>query len=245
MINLDTKALLINNCKEIEQEIWDEYVDPNEKCEPIIDGIVNVDNFLASDFQILWILKEPYDDEEDGLAAGGGWHFGNDFLSPEGFHKRMGRSRSTWHPIIYVSYGILNKFLEYDDMDFIRNKPSMTEIVRNIAVVNVKKLPGFTRTNDFGPIAAAYNKHKRLLHKQIDSYNANIIIGGSTLNLFYNELGIKKSDEKKFGCVEYVELNSKLFISAYHPAQTTVTRDRYVNDIINLVKHWVDTKASR
>lgn len=140
--------------------------------------------------------------------------------------------------------GILNKFLEYDDMDRIRNKPSMTEIVRNIAVVNVKKLPGFTRTN-FGPIAAAYNKHKRLLHKQIDSYNANIIIGGSTLNLSYNELGIKKSDEKKFGCVKYVELNSKLFISAYHPAQTTVTRERYVNDIINLVKYWADTKASR
>lgn len=105
MTNLDTKALLINNCKEIEQEIWDEYVDSNEKCEPIIDSIVNVDNFLASDFQIPWILKEPYDDEDGRLAAGGGWHFGNDFLFPEGFHKRMGRSRSTWHPITYVSYG--------------------------------------------------------------------------------------------------------------------------------------------
>ena len=62
MTNLKSKALLVDTCKEIEQEIWDEYIDPNDKCEPIIDGIVNIDNFLASDFQILWILKEPYDD---------------------------------------------------------------------------------------------------------------------------------------------------------------------------------------
>jgi hypothetical protein len=237
-------AKLIDDCKTIEDQIWADYVDVNDKCEPIIDGIVDVEKYLNSKFQILWILKEPYDDEEDGLASGGGWHFANDFLAPAGFYKRMGRSRTTWQPIIYVTHGLLNDFMNFDDMDYIRDNQSMTEIVRQIAVINVKKLPGFTRTNDFGPIWTAYDKHNELLHKQIDTYNPNIIIGGSTLHLFYKQLDLKKEDEKTFGCVEYYEKDTKIFIAAYHPAQTTVTRDRYVNDIINLVKLWTDKQAS-
>lgn len=235
---------LIEDCEAIEDAIWADYIDVNEKCEPIIDGIVNIEKYIASTFQILWILKEPYDDEEDGLASGGGWHFADDFLAPAGFYTRMGRSRSTWQPIVYVSYGLLNGCLNYDDMDYIRNNQSMTEIVRQIAVINVKKLPGFTRTNDFGPISAAYHKHQELLHKQIAIYNPNIIIGGSTLHLFYQRFGLQKEDEKAFGCVEYYEKDGKLFIAAYHPAQTTVTRDRYVDDIINLVRIWAEKQTN-
>jgi len=237
--------ILTEKSKAIEDLIWADYADENDNCEPIIDGIVNIEKYLLSKLKILWILKEPYDDEEDGVAIGGGWHFANDFLFPDEFYKRMGRSRNTWHPIIYVSYGLLNDFMLWDDMDYIRNNQSMADIVRNIAVINVKKLPGFTRTNDFGPIWNAYNKHKKLLHNQLDTYNPDIIIGGSTLTLFYDELGIKKEDETKFGCIEYVEKNSKLYISAYHPAQTTVTRDIYINDIIKLTKLWVDRQGSR
>jgi hypothetical protein len=238
--------MLAEKSKLIENLIWAEYVDESDNCEPIIDGIVNIEKFIQSKLKILWILKEPYDNEQNGIATGGGWHFANDFLAPDGFYKRMGRSRNTWHPIIYVSYGILNNFLLWDDMDYIKNNQTMADIVRNIAVINVKKLPGFKRTYDFGPIRNAYNNNKELLHKQISTYNPDIIIGGSTLNLFYNELGINKAkDEKKFGCVEYIDKNSKLYISAYHPAQTQVTRECYINDIINLVKMWSDKKASR
>ncbi len=235
---------LRDDCKKIEDQIWSDYVDTNGKCEPIIDGIVDIDEYLNSKFKVLWILKEPHDDKEDGFASGGGWHFANDFLAPSGFYKRMGLSRSTWQPIVYVTYGMLNDFMNFDDMDYIRNNQSMTDIVRKIAVINVKKLPGFTRTNDFGPISLAYNKHKELLHKQIETYSPNIIIGGSTLHLFYKQLDLKKEDEKIFGCVEYYEKDLKLFIAAYHPAQTTVTRDCYVNDIINLVNMWADKQTS-
>jgi hypothetical protein len=233
---------LNRSCKLIEEQIWSEYVDINQKCEPIIDGIVDIEEYVNSKFQILWILKEPYDDVEDGLASGGGWYFANDFLAPTGFYTRIGRSKSTWHPIIYVTYGLLNDFIMFDDMDYIRDNQKMAEIVRNIAVINVKKLPGFTRTNDFGPIWSSYNKHRELLHKQIETYNPNIIIGGSTLHLFRDGLELKKHVERKYGCVEYYDTGEKLFISAYHPAQTTVKRDCYVNDIIKVVKEWAEAK---
>ncbi len=85
--------------EEIERAIWDNYIDENDKAEPIIDGIVDISGYLQSKPKILWILKEPYDDEEGGIASGGGWHFANNFLTKDDFYERMGRSRSTWHPI--------------------------------------------------------------------------------------------------------------------------------------------------
>ena len=230
---------LQDQCNQIEAAIWEDYIDVNEKCEPIIDGIVNIEKYLNSAFKILWILKEPYDDVQDEIAAGGGWHLGKDFLYPDGFYSRIGRSRNTWYPIIYTSFGILNNFMLWNDMEDISKDYSMAEIVRHIAIINVKKLPGFTRTQDYGIISDAFHKHKTLLLNQISTYNPDIIIGGSTLRLFYTDLAIDKTkDEKKYGCVEYVIKNTTLYISAYHPAQTKVLRKDYVNDIVNLVKAW-------
>lgn len=234
---------LEKKCKEIEELICKNYVDENGLCEPIVDGIVNIDKYLQSRFKILWILKEPYDDVKDGLPSGGGWHFCNDFLAPDGFYKRIGQSRATWHPIIYVTYGLLNDFMLYESMDYLRDDESMAEIIRSVAVINIKKLPGFTRTYDYGSICNAYNKHKDVLLKQIDTYNPDIIIGGSTLQLFFNDLGIRDK-LKNNRTVDYAIKNSQLFISAYHPAQTQLKRHDYVNDIINTVREWTTSKTS-
>lgn len=234
VIDLDKK------CKEIEELICKNYVDEHGQCDPIVDGIVNIEKYLQSKFKILWILKEPYDDVENDLPSGGGWHYANDFLAPDGFYQRIGQSRGTWHPIIYTTYGILNNFLPYNSMDYIRDDESMAEIVRNIAFINVQKLPGFTRTYDYDRIWSAYQKHRDILLKQIETYNPDIVIGGYTLQLFLDDLGIKDS-LKNNGSVDYAIKNSKLFIHAYHPAQTQVTRDKYVDDIINTTKLWADS----
>jgi hypothetical protein len=69
----------------------------------------------------------------------------------------------------------------------------MAKIVRNIAAINVKKLPGFTSTYDYQSICEAYFNHKDILLKQIMTYNPDIIIGGSTLQLFFDDLGIRQS----------------------------------------------------
>lgn len=236
--NIDLKTI----CEQIEREIWDTYIDENGKAEPIIDGIVDIEEYQKTEPKILWILKEPYDDEEDGLASGGGWHFSRDFLAKDDFYKRMGRSRNTWHPILYVSFGIVNDFMNYNDMDYLRDDLKMFEIIKHIAVINVKKLPGFTRTYDFGPILSSYNKHKQLLHRQIDQYNPDIVIGGSTMHLFYEEIGIKQEDIIKSGSIDYAVKDNKLYISAYHPGQTQVTRGIYVNDIIKASQNFWTTR---
>lgn len=237
-----TEEILIldNKCKEIEALIRKNYVDENGQCEPLVDGIVNIEKYLQSKFKILWILKEPYDDVENGLPSGGDWRYIEDFLAVDNFYQHI-KQIPTWHPIIYTSYGLLNNFRQYETMDYIRDDESMAEIIRNVAVINVQKLPGFTRTYDYDRIWSAYQKNRDILLKQIDTYNPDIIIGGYTLQLFLDDLGIK-NDLKNNGSIDYATKNSKLFIHAYHPAQTQITRDIYVNDIINTAKVWADNR---
>lgn len=236
------KELFKNRCLEIESEIDKEYFDPSGNTSPIIDGIVDIEKYFQTAPKILWILKEPYDDQEDGMAIGGGWHLSKDFLAKKDFYDRMGRSRNTWHPIIYISYGIINDFMPWNGMYLIRNKPSMVDVVQQIAVINVKKMPGLTRTYNFTQIQKAYTEHKELLNRQIELYNPDIIIGGSTLHLFYDQIGIIQSELIEMNSVKYVIKKGKLYIAAYHPGQTQIKRDAYVDDIISTSKEFWQVK---
>ncbi len=62
------------------------------------------------------------------------------------------------------------------EMGRIRNNRTMVSTIKCIAVINVKKLPGFKRTPDFGPIANAYHRNKDVLLKQINTYNPDIVL---------------------------------------------------------------------
>jgi hypothetical protein len=224
---------LENECERIEILIDENYVDEVGNTRPIVDGIVDIKTYLKSKYKILWILKEPYDDD------GGGWHYSKKFLLLDNFYSEIKQSFNTWHPIIYVCHGILNDFMQYETMDWIRDEPWMADIVKQIAVINVNKLPGLSRTYDYGLISEAYNKYKGILLEQIKVYNPDIIIGGYTLNLFFDDLGIQRDTLTNHGSVDFAVKDGKLFIDAWHPAQTTkVGRKEYVNDIINTAKEW-------
>ena len=224
--------------KAIEKSIWENYIDENGKADPIIDGIIDVDEYLNTAPKILWILKEPHDEVEDGLPSGGGWNFSNDFLAKDDYYKKLNRSKATWNKIVYTSFGILDGFKKFSQMDKLEDNPSMYSVVKKIAVINVKKLPGFTETPSFSIIKNSYDKHKEILHQQIELYNPDIIIGGSTLHLFFDYLKISK-DDLLHDEANYAIKNSKLYITAYHPAQREISQEKYVNEIVNIAeKYW-------
>jgi len=223
-------------CSQIDAQVRQSFIDPSGKSTPITDGIVDTELYAKARPKILWILKEPYDTEEDGVPVGGGWSLTQDVIGRWDFHLRIKRTQSTWHPIIYICYGLLNGFMPFEAMDKIADNPEMVKILRNIAVINVKKLPGLTRTHDFSAISDAYSKHKDILIRQLSVYNPDVIIGASTLPLFYDDLGIDRKSIQKSGSINYAVKNKKIYIDAYHPAQTTVQRSQYVNDIITAVK---------
>jgi len=87
-------------------------------------------------------------------------------------------------------------------MDYIIENPDMLEAFKSVAYINVKKLPGLTKSNHYN-ISIAYNKYKNILLKQIKYYNPDIIIGGSTLHNFFPDLNIKKCELVRFDNFKY------------------------------------------
>lgn len=231
--------LLKQESDRIEELIRSGYIDESGRTLAIPDGIVDVEKYCSSKIKILWILKEPYDDHENGIPIGGGWHFCRDFLKKPNLYSVTAKSHPTWHPITYVSFGILNSFMSWDEMSYIRENKAMMEVIQEIAVINIKKLPGLSRTNDYSNIEASYNRHKEIILDQISSYKPDVIIGGSTLKLLYKDLDVKQQNISRVGSFEITAQTERLLIHGYHPGQTQIQRKEYVDTIISSVKDWM------
>lgn len=196
----------------------------------ITDGIVNLCEYYNSPIKIMWILKEPYCDKQNG---GGGWSIIKDLNEERALGKKCD-SQGTWHPIIYSSHGILNNFMNYEKMPKLSDNLALSIVLRQIAFINIQKLPAATRTNNT-TLKRSYETNKEILLQQIKTYRPDIIIGGKTLHLFKQDLHITKNDELKYG---HFAKDRQLFINTFHPAQTTISRGEYVNKIIERVKDW-------
>ena len=44
----------------------------NDDLEPLPDGVSNIEGYCKSSPRIMWILKQPYDDMNEGKPLGGG-----------------------------------------------------------------------------------------------------------------------------------------------------------------------------
>ena len=212
----------------ITNKIIKKYSDLDRGIEPVIDGIVSLDEYIDTNPKILWILKEPYD-EMDG--TGGGWQLVRDFPKDEEGNYFFKGGKSTWRPIVYICYAIFNQYADFNKMPNIDINPEMTKVLNKIAVINISKVPGSTRSNG-KLIEKAFHKNKEILSKQIEIYNPDIIIGGNTLGYFFDKLN-QFTDS---GSVYYYKKENRLWINAYHPAHTQFNRETYVNEIISAVK---------
>ncbi len=204
----------------------------------IYDGVMKPELYFKKQIRLAWMLKEPYDLEN---GTGGGWSYFDMFPEGENLYKvQFNRGhKTTWHPMIYISYGIHNNYQKWEDMEYIRNKNEMCDVVRYVAFINSQKLPskGYTKTN-FEDLKESINKNSDLLKNQIDLVNPNVLIFGNTIELYKNMLDLDFSKFQNSGSCKYIIQNNKLYISAYHPSQRTITRDKYVNDVITVVENW-------
>lgn len=86
--------------------------------DPIYDGVADLERYLHAQPRVMWLMKEPYDStDENGNPFGGGWRLTDCFRKDDVLNCR------SWHPIIYVMYGIING-CKWDDMDWIRDDKS-------------------------------------------------------------------------------------------------------------------------
>jgi len=208
----------------------------NDEIEPITDGVYDAGKYLASARKVMWIMKEPYDEIVDGKPVGGGWN-----LAKDCFAKSDAWSNPSWQPIIYSMYGNKHNLL-WKNMDWIRDDRSMAEVLQEIAYINVSKIPNRTVSDD-GYIGECYRIWKEILFEQIRVYDSDVMIFAKTFMHFRDDLqkGLRSLGELSFnGTIagEAYEWKGKLLLSIMHPNNRSITREVYVNSIIEAInKH--------
>lgn len=215
-------------------------IDKDAEFNAIEDGVVNWEAYINTSPKILWLLKEAYDNDNEGE---GGWSLAGLFNIDEDCYKflKTTSSKKTWYPIIYTSYGILNNFMSYDDMDFIEDNIKMISCLKKIAFLNINKFAGKSKSND-SVLGKIFLENQDILKKQIALLNPDIIIGGNTLKFYNKMLGLSNIPYQTLDSgPKYYFKDDKLFIDAYHPGRIGINRYRHVNedyieDIISIVR---------
>ncbi|GHV66678.1 hypothetical protein FACS1894199_10610 [Bacteroidia bacterium] len=214
--------------KQIEKQV-DKVYQKQLAIKPIYDGIVNEERYLKSKYRIAWFLKEAYNVED------GDWSMKDAFDRDNIYDTMMTKEgKPTFQPMAYVTYSLLNDFRKYNKIAGLREDKEIAQCLRQIALINVSKMPGASRSANLSP---KYEIWKPVLLQQIQEYNPQILIFGYTFSLYQADLGINDNEIKHYGeSVDYVVKEGKIYVNAYHPAQRKINREQYVQEIIDVIR---------
>ena len=202
-----------------------------ENVEPIFDG--TFDDKLYYQTQIGWLLREPYDDEENGMPCGGGWSIPHDC-----FEKDDAWKQPTWKPIIYTMFGVLNN-IHYDDMDDISPDNGMVDVLKHILYLNLSKMPGY-HSSSLSELWDKYQIWKDVVKQQIEHYQPKIVICAGTFDYIKDDLAEDAVPIKEFpfGYEKGIyKTKDRYYIATYHPIQRSIKRELYVDSIIDAVNY--------
>lgn len=206
----------------------------------IPDGVADCAKYIASSPRVAWVLKEPYDCfEEDGITpSGGGWLLYEGFLG----ENKDWTKNITWQRIIYTMYGLRNE-KHYDDMDYIRNKPDMADVMKDIVILNLSKMPAGT-TSNYSFANNFDNYWSAILKEQIELYDPQVVIFGNTFDscwrLFVDEdsspIRIIKNPQDGSCFINLYKSQGRYLLDAYHPGIRSNVAF-YIDSLIDAIKN--------
>lgn len=211
---------------------------------PITDGVYDAEKYLKSRIKILWLLKEPYC---GGDGTGGGWDLPEQALKEKWFFPINAFRNPTFANMAYTSYGILRN-MPYGKMPWINEDDfEVNKAMLEVAHININKMPAWTRSN-IKTVSNQYPIWRDIIFKQIQVINPKVIICGNTFSIIKDTLSsINTLIKFEVTSVKWAfgyEYDSRLVIDAYHPAQTQIEREVYVDSIKELVNQWVQYKMN-
>ena len=210
------------------------------------DGIINITKYVASDFRILWILKESNDlQKEDGILCNKYWDLCEKINEmPWKDQKSIKAGLTVFRRLSYCSYYILNRH-EYGGTIKQMND-AMWDAFKSTAYINVKKLPGTNSSDDIA-IQSASNDNKQILMDQIKLFKPNIIIGCNTLRYFSKDFEFDINNKKFLSYPwlrkdqGYYPQKEKLYIDICHPAYRfkKITDEAFLQAIMFCFNDWI------
>jgi hypothetical protein len=220
------------------------YPDRIAAAAPITDGVYDAKKYLESRIRILWLLKEPYC---KGDGTGGGWDLSTQAKIEKWFFPIDAFSNPTYATMAYASYGILRD-VSYERMPWINeNDFAINKALLEVAHINISKMPARTRSNP-NEISDHYPIWKDIIFSQIRVIKPEVIICGNTFSIIKNTLcSISAFKQFEVPAIKWFcsyEHDSQLVIDAYHPAQTQITREIYVDSLKEIVNQWMLSKTN-
>jgi len=238
-----SKDIFKYQLKEKEKEIAHEILKEENA---IVDGIINIDQYIKAKYRILWVLKEPYSNI-------GGWNF-QDYLSKRDIESKKGKKndplkKMIWKKIFYSTYGLLHLDIDYDNIPEVTDA-SVYGTGEQIAYINLKKTGGGS-SSKYDIICDAYKRNEEILFDQIIAYDPNIIIFGNTLFYFdsskmekicwnINPSNKQYVDKMTGNTTYYVTSNERLCIHTNHPSYWKLTNKEYCSEILHSAKIWME-----
>lgn len=185
----------------------------------ISDGIVDESTWITSELKVLFLLKEPNDENSNK-----DWDLRE--LLRNGAHHRKKGYTPTWGLTARYVYGIQNGFCPWEateqkrsGIDF-RKHEQRKAYLKSIAVVNVKKSGGAGSSN-WEELKKAVESSHSFIKEEIRIIAPDLIITGGTEKLIskiFTELHSRKKKSLSTGVKYWKPRNENYFIiEYYHP----------------------------
>jgi len=144
---------------------------------PVYDGVIRPSEYLRSGLRIMWILKEPRDEEKNGRYCGGGWQMFAD-CDDENFNSKIafGKAYQTLFRVAQISYAVENAVSVGEAMLL---GAKAVDALKYIAYVNIGKMPG-PGTTPACRVKQLYRVWKPFVLEQIQMYKPELIICGGS-----------------------------------------------------------------
>ena len=202
----------------------------------VTDGIFSPKNYLEANVKIMFLLREPHDD--------GGWA-GREAIRDkfESYRKREGENtgwKTYFDLMSYVLYSVQNGYLSWDDCPDAEIDINIRKLILSIAFVNCSKIPGgatinkklwWERVDRFWPVVS----------KQITLAAPDVIICMGTNNFLEKQNFLVDCEAKgKIGETDRYyyknKISRQLILDWYHPIQRRLSRQKYFDNIIEVLK---------
>ena len=160
-------------------------------------------------------------------------------MNPFDSKNKTGSKRHTWASVARICYQILNGEDTNDDY-------KLASALERVAVLNLRKTPGEKKVNkkEFDKYLEI-KENRDIFLTQIKRIKPNVIICGNTLNkIKKDEIDFRTGARKKqlWNKNSYYCFSNVVFINPYHPSNTSIGKDEYVNTVVKAYKDWLAIK---
>lgn len=216
----------------------------------VLDGIIEPEKWYASDCRILFVLKEAWGGNNQGIID----------IRAEN-RKAMvvpgdkGDGGETYRPMVTIANMLIHD-LDYNAVSgSIYGGEAWSAFKECSAIIEIKKIYGGTRSDD-KDIKDHASINAELLEEQVRVYNPNIVVIG--VNNLLDDI-LVKSDEVfgefvSYNDIEYIHIRGKefkcyktdnrIYINAFHPSYVSTFAQNYFKEyceeIVRVARDWME-----